>query len=318
MAVKSFVAFEKLTADEMNNLLSTKTTRNYAYNSGFDVYQRGSVTTSGGYTLDRWYASTSASNATVTQDSTVIAPNARYSAKITANGTATMAIRQALETADVYLLAGKTVTLSAYIASSGPTSNLNMVLEYSTSVDNSITGTWTAIDTATSQALSTTMTLISATYSVPDTAKSLRITFITASSFSSTQAFYVGNVQLEQGNFVSPFNRMGKTYSDELQLCQRYYQRIVTSVNLPWAFGHAQTSTEVRVGIPLPITMRTDPTLTVSANPTVANGTFSAFVSTTLTQSTNLAWIRITVTGATAGSPAAIYGNGTYELSAEL
>lgn len=318
MPVKSFIAFDKLTAEEMNNLLSTKITRNFIYNSSFDVYQRGSVTTSAGYTLDRWYTSASSGSNTVTQDASVLAPDARYSAKVTAGGTATIALRQALETADVYHLADKTVTLSAYIASSGPTTNLNMVLEYSTTVDNAVNGTWVAIDTATSQALSTTMTLISASYLVPATAKSLRVTFITASTFSATQSFYVGNVQLEQGNFVSPFTRMGRTYADELQLCQRYYQRIVTSINLPWAFGHAQSSTEVRVAIPMPIGMRTDPTLTVSSNPTVANGTFSAFVSTTLAQSSNYAWIRITTTGSTSASPAAIYGSGTYELSAEL
>jgi hypothetical protein len=215
MAVKSFVAFDKLTADELNALLSTKATRNYVYNGAMDIYQRGSVTATAGYTLDRWYGVSSSGSFTITQDTTTFLANGRYSAKITAGATSTMNFQQALETNDVYHLAGKTVTLSAYIASSGPTSNLNMVLEYSTTVDNAVTGSWTTIATATSQALTTSLTLIQATYDVPATAESLRINFVNASTFTSGQSYFVTNVQLEQGNFVSPFNRMGKTVGDE-------------------------------------------------------------------------------------------------------
>lgn len=323
MPVKSFVAFDKLSADELNNFLSTKTTRNYVYNGGFDVYQRGSITTAAGYTLDRWYAITSASNATVTQDSTVVPVNGRYSAKLTANGTATLSLVQPLETADVYHLANRVVTLSGYVASSGPTSNVQMVLQYSTSVDNAVGGTWTNIDTATSQALTTSMSLIQATYTVPSTAKSLRISFATASTFSATQALYIGNVQLELGNFVSPFNRMGKSYADELQLCQRYYFRIEPSILSPIGYGFAQSTTEVRIGIPLPCLMRVAPTLTSSANPTIQGtnaGTFSAYVSTTLTQTGSMAFIRITTTGSTTGAAAILQNasSAVYELSAEL
>jgi hypothetical protein len=324
MAVKSFVAFDKLTADEMNALLSTKTTRNYVYNGAMDIYQRGSVSSTAAYTLDRWYGVASSGSFTITQDTTtVLSPNGRYSAKITAGATSTMNFQQALETADVYHLAGKTVTLSAYIASSGPTSNLNMVLEYSTTVDNAVTGTWTTIATATSQALTTSLTLIQASYDVPITAKSLRINFYNASTFTSGQSYFVTNVQLEQGNFVSPFNRMGKTVADELQLCQKYFVRIAPTNLSPIAYGWAFSTTEVRVGFSLSIPMRIAPTLTSSANPTLQGtgaGTFSSYVSTSLTQAGSMAYLRITTTGSTAGAVAILQNatSATYDLSAEL
>jgi hypothetical protein len=69
--------------------------------------------------------------------------------------------------------------------------------------------------------------------------------------------------------------------------------------------------------------MRIAPTLTSSANPTIQGtgaGTFSSYVSTTLTQAGSMAYLRITTTGSTAGAAVILQNatSATYELSAEL
>jgi hypothetical protein len=324
MPVKSFVAFEKLTADEMNSLLATKPTRNYVYNSGFDVAQRGtSISLTTGYTLDRWHFLGSAS-ATVSQSTTLLAPNARYSMRVGTNATSQiMYITQAFETADVYNLAGKTVTLSAYIGSSGPTSNFEIGLQYSTSVDNPEDGTWAYAGFPNDVPLTTSMSLTSITVSIPSTAKSLRIVMNNVSNFTSGQYYYIGNVQLEESNFVSPWTRMGATYADELQMCQRYYVRLAPSVLTAIAYGYAFSTTEVRVSIPLSIPMRIDAAWTASIAPLVrgsGSGTYSSMASSTATIAGNTATLRITTTGSTQNNTVILQsaGSGVYELDAEL
>jgi hypothetical protein len=176
-----------------------------------------------------------------------------------AGASAQMYFHQTLETADIYHLADQVVTLSAYVASSGPTSDVVMGLEYSTSVDNAATGSWTSITTA-QQAFTSSMAQISLTAVVPSTAKSLRVIFYNNTAFASGQSFYVGNVQLERGSYVSAWNRMGKTLADELALCQRYYFRIFpAATNKRFTTGQVTTTASATFNINFPVTMRTSP-----------------------------------------------------------
>ena len=68
--------------------------------------------------------------------------------------------------------------------------------------------------------------------------------------------FYITGVQLEVGSVATPFER--RPYGAELQLCQRYFQKIDGMI------GSAGTSTQVYVSLNYPIEMRANPTLSVS------------------------------------------------------
>jgi hypothetical protein len=205
--------------------------KNAVINGGMDIWQRGTTFTnpsSYSYTADRWAAYVGG-NCVFARESTTVPSGAQYSLKMTANANnIQMFAVQAIETANAIALAGKTATLSIQVAASNsPT--LGLELSYSTSTDNAVGGTWTAI-TATSggsyAAVPSTFVTLSGVYAIPSTAKSLRVSVgdFTATVVSGTN-FFVGNTQLEIGSVATPFSRAGGTLSGELTACQRYYYR---------------------------------------------------------------------------------------------
>jgi hypothetical protein len=76
--------------------------------------------------------------------------------------------------------------------------------------------------------------------------------------------FYITGVQLEAGTVASPFER--RDYGRELIMCQRYYQQWGGNTNFE-RIGNAycHSTTQARADIVLVVTMRSTPTLTVSA-----------------------------------------------------
>ena len=78
--------------------------------------------------------------------------------------------------------------------------------------------------------------------------------------------FYITGVQLEAGTTASPFEY--RQYGAELQLCQRYYWK-TTSGSGPtgafaWSWYASGAGMTSRWSITLPVTMRTEPTITIN------------------------------------------------------
>lgn len=245
--------------------------KNCIINGGMDIFQRTSFSTNNAYALDRWYINAS-TNTTVTQSTAKTTPNSQYMMLLTATGTQQIFAYQAVETKNAIYYAGKTVTLSAYAAGLTTTTNLIMVLSYSTSVDNSVTGTWTDITVASGNAnltLSSTVTRWSATYDVPSTAKSLRVLFVNnAANITVGQGIYLGDVQLEVGSVATAFSRAGGNIQGELAACQRYYTRLTGGQAYSMygiGFGRASGVT-ADILVNLPVTMRVIPTVLEYAN----------------------------------------------------
>jgi hypothetical protein len=215
-----------LLGQDLDTFLFRPFTKNVIINGGMDIWQRGtSSATSGAYTTaDRWYMN--AASTTFSQETTVVPTGSRYSLKALTSGTTTVQFRQAIETMNAIGLAGKTVTLSGEYQASSTTTILTKLF-YSTSVDNSVTGSWTEI-TATSggsvSAVNGSFTKSSSVFAVPSTAKSLMVLFDTG-SVSTALSLYYANIQLEIGTQSSPFTRAGATIQGELAACQRYYLR---------------------------------------------------------------------------------------------
>ena len=240
--------------------------KNACINGGMDIWQRGtSSTTLGAYTTaDRWYVGSYSGTGTFAQETTVVPSGSRYSLKFTASATSQPYVYQAIETANTQQFAGQTVVLSSKLAASTSTV-IGVGLEYSTSTDNSVSGTWTAITpTSGGTATPTTTTFITGTgvFAVPSTAKSLRVGFYTVSTIASAVVIYLGQVQLELGSVPTTFSRAGGTIQGELAACQRYFWQIATGNNNAIGTGFYNSGTELDCVFPTPVPMRTAPTLT--------------------------------------------------------
>jgi hypothetical protein len=239
--------------------------RNAAINGGMDVWQRStSSTTNGAYnSVDRWWMYYNAGTATFSRESTVVPTGFQYALKVVqASATASMVIYQVIETANAIHFAGKTVTLSVYLASTAAIT-VNPDVSYTTSVDTAVGGSWTNI-TATPASWSvpsgSTYARYTTTLTVPSTAKSIRVGFGPASITSGT-SFYLTGVQLEEGSTATPFEQ--RPIGTELALCQRYYQNIVTP-NATTDFNGPvvrESTTAAQASVYLPVSMRTTPSL---------------------------------------------------------
>jgi hypothetical protein len=148
-----------------------------------------------------------------------------YALKLLSSATVQFNIEQYIETANTQMFAGKTMTLSASFAASTATS-VSLQMYYSTSVDAGTAGSWvqlTASGVSTVVPTSTTYVRGSATFTVPATAKTVKVVFISATVSAGT-SLYVGNVQLEEGYEASLFRRNSPNVQAELEACKRYYE----------------------------------------------------------------------------------------------
>ena len=206
--------------------------KNYIHNGGFDVWQRNTTFTVTGlgyaaYSADRWHCYAGAAG-TITQDSTLYAPGARYGLRFTSTvATSAMNWYQMIETSNAIALAGQTVCMSLYAAGTAGTTGHYMNLQYSVNIDAGLFDAgWTNCPTSTTILYSTitgTMQRHIATFVIPSNAKSLRAQWTTG-ILNSTQYQTISGFQLELGNVATPFTRAGGNIATETQICQRYYE----------------------------------------------------------------------------------------------
>jgi len=80
---------------------------------------------------------------------------------------------------------------------------------------------------------------------------------------TATNNFRLGNVQLEQGEYATLFDKRPR--AEDVTMCKRYYQ--ILSDSLVVGNGNLQTSTTANILVPMPVMMRATPSITT----TVAN-----------------------------------------------
>ena len=286
--------------------------KNCLINGGFDIWQRGTSSAGNAYLADRWYSALISGTGTFAQEATTVPTGVSYAMKFTASATAQPALYQAIETLNSLQFAGQNVTVSSQVAASAST-GFTMDIQYSTSVDNSVTGTWTSI-TATSggtaTATSTTYVPISGVYAIPSTAKSLRVRIFTTSTIANAVVVYFGKAQTELGTIATFFTRNASTLQGELVACQRYYYRATGTSGGGYGYlgtGIATSTTGGEFQTVFPVTMRTNPTAidysTIRVSDAVTGsgagtltintaGTFPAIGATTVTGVTGLTQYR--------------------------
>lgn len=256
--------------------------KNFVANGGFDFWQRGTSFSNpvGAYTADRFCATWSGGTTyTVTQQPSFLT-SSRYALRVqrTAGTTSTAMVFLGVgfETVDVIRMQGKTMTWSFYIKAGSnysPTGGgLGVSFYTGTGTDQGPfvghTGEVTQINVG--QAITTTATRYSYTFTVPTNATSARFNFaMVPSGTAGANDFYeVADMQLEIGSQATPFSRAGGSIGGELALCQRYYQTDQSAGTGNVSSGYLMqgiTSARVSCNLFFPVQMRTTPTITLSS-----------------------------------------------------
>jgi hypothetical protein len=305
--------------------------KNFCINGGMDIWQRGTSFTATGagynaYTVDRWTCYTG-NTGTFTQDTSLSASGFRYGTKFTSTAASNLtSLFQMVETDQTIPLAGKQVALSGYaLAPAGKTPL--MQLEYSTTVNDSLFGSWIPCTKTTLSEPTATGSLLQYRYSfaVPSTAKTLRIT-ATYGTLNNTEAATWTGIQLELGNVPTAFSRAGGTIQGELAACQRYYQRVtgITSNSTYVSTGVAISTTRAFLAYSAPVTLRTTPSVAHSAGK-VGNGVITNQSLTSISAYSNGSYQQVTLDSnvgsglTTSGAFMLVLDQNAYvELSAEL
>jgi hypothetical protein len=318
--------------------------KNYAYNSNFDIWQRGtSFASVTGYFADRWANVGSFNAVTASRQTSGAAVGSYYYLRHTATGAGAYWNNvQSFETQDCEELWGKTVTLSMKVRRNATANNggLILTLDKSATVDAGSGASWSAIGT-TNVALASIPTgttsadwlTVSLTVTVPSdgTANSLRINIAYNGGTASGSVYDFSQVMLQVGSVVTAYQRQNVTLQGELAACQRYYYRqSADGAYSNFGSGTAFSTTQAYIYVVPPVTMRVLPTaidynqLAGQASPASAISAITALTINNAASSRFQTTLTATVTAATFtnGSPGDLLsGNsvsGFVGLSAEL
>ena len=218
--------------------------------------------TSGGlYSVDRWQ--TYAYTANLTGQRVTGSLGFQYAYQITGAASNTQAqFQQKIEAANSYDLAGNTVTLSAYFANTANTT-VTWVAYYANATDNFSANT---IIASGSWTVTSSLARYSTQISIPSAATTgLLIIFYNTGQTSGT--WTITGVQLEKGSTATSFDY--RSYTTELQLCQRYLPYFSSVTGTYFGTGQAYASTAAIVSLPYPVPPR------VPATGITASGTFA-------------------------------------------
>ena len=277
--------------------------KNKIINGDFGIWQRGTSFSNpvGVYTSDRWLIEYDASGSTtksVTQRTFTpgTAPVTGYEGTYYAEFACTVAgsggtynlFEQRIE--DVRVFANQTITYSFWAKAAANTTIPSVQIRQnfgsggSASVDTTINSSL-AVTTAW-QRFTGTVTVPSVSGQTIGTGSYLRFAIFCPINATYTLNFW--GVQLEAGSVATPFTTATGTLSGELQACQRYYYQLSASfASDPYTYfsgnGYAATTTIARAFIPLPVSMRTTPSLAtntlgmrqISNDTLYTSGTFS-------------------------------------------
>jgi len=277
--------------------------RNVIINGGFDVWQRGTGSIAPGNGVitnaDRWVHT---GNTTTFTQQTDVPAGFRYSLGVSGSDPS---FAQKIEAANSARLASQTVTFSIWAKSVSGSTSLFVNFYYPSAVDNFASLT-TISSTTIATTVSSSWTRYTLTVALPaNVTNGLQV--LVGRSAGASNTYFTG-VQLEQNLQPTPFEQ--RPIGVELELCQRYYHRMIDPVGVGVSQGSGGGS--ARVTIPFYTKMRATPTSTVSGTLNFYNGT-STVTATSIAASQNSvshAQIDFAATFATAGQAIVLYTTG--------
>ncbi len=248
--------------------------KNKIINGDFNIWQRGTSSTSNGYLADRFSASASGGTNTISRQSFTAgtAPVAGYEAqyfhRIATSASATyFDIYQPIE--DVRTFAGQTVTFSFWAKASSSVGVLPLLRQNfgsggSANVDN--TGSTMTFTTSWVR-YSFTTTLGSMSGKTIGTGSYLGAFFYYTSGTATSNNIDTWGWQVEAGNTATAFQTATGTLAGELAACQRYYYRQSgqASNRNDLCTGWANSTINAIGVLRYPVTMRVVPTISQSA-----------------------------------------------------
>lgn len=272
-------------ADLRYQPLAHRNAVNYIRNGDMSVAQRGNGnwTTSGVYTVDGVKLYLSGGSVAMTRQPAAGSDlSAWTSTSVTGQSAATDYAQLVFPVEGANTANGKVVTLSftAYANTGTPKISAEVQQNFGTGGTPSAT-VYTAVAPVT---ISTTAARYSMTFTIPATTSatfgtngndtllvalwlSAGTNFNTRASSIGTQSaiFLITDVQLEDGSYASPFERLPQ--QQQLAWCQRYFWRLVVAgSNRDVSIGHAITTTRTLIDLQYPVTMRATPNFSSSGS----------------------------------------------------
>jgi hypothetical protein len=206
--------------------------KNKIINGEFDIWQRGTTFSAGGYTADRWLLQVNGSSATRAVSQQTLTPGSitgyespfflRYNQSVAGTSATFNILDQRIE--DVRTLAGQTITVSFWAKADSSrtiTSSIQQVFGTggSSEVAGLASGNINITTSWTRYSYTGTLASISGKTVGTDSYAAFRINF----PLNTTFTVDIWGVQVEKGFIATEFEQ--RFISDELRLCQRYYEK---------------------------------------------------------------------------------------------
>lgn len=342
-AKTNFATGDVLTATQMNDITGTLNLlesaeyaagKNKIINGDFGIWQRGTTftnATDATYTADRWMARSN--NNTIDVTRSTFTPGTAPAAGYEGTYFATLAIEatdseprfeQRIENARTF--AGQTISISFWAKSTITTDAIRFIRIVQAFAGSAPVTT----TTPTAITLTSSWARYSVTVAVPSVAgKTIGAGYLGISidaKQSTAQTLDIWGVQAEAASTVSDFQTASGSVQGELALCQRYYydplaNNATASLSIATAYS-GNSTTIAYANLPLPVTMRISPTMTVTAASFSLGypGAVALTALTSLATATNIL-LTCTTTLITLNASYSIYRPGTtasFALSAEL
>ena len=265
--------------------------KNKIINGNFSINQRSFTTTStnGTYGFDRFSANLIDGTVSYSAETftTGAAPVAGYEsanfARLTSTGqtaaNSQLSIRQPIE--DVRTFAGETVTISFWAKAASGTPKV--AIEFIQAFGSGGSPSTAVLNYAGQITLSTSWVRYSVTTAIPsisgktigttaNTSQLIPVLWCSSGSDTASRTGSLGiqsntfdlwGVQVEAGSVATAFQTATGTIQGELAACQRYYYLLASGTGQAIANGFYVSATQYSSVVPLPVTMRSTPTLSV-------------------------------------------------------
>jgi hypothetical protein len=315
--------------------------KNKIINGDFGIWQRGTSFSNpkGVYTADRYaFNYDGTGNLTISQQTFTpgTAPVAGYEGQYymrlnqttAGSGTTFSVLQQPIE--DVRTFAGQTVTISFWAkADAARTLGIALRQEFGSGGSSVVDTSGAGASLTTSWARYTnTITVPSVSGKTIGTGSSLRL-FIQL-PLNTTQTIELWGVQVEAGSVATAFQTATGTLQGELAACQRYFYNVNFQNTTRSAYntignGFNSTTTNARIFINLPVSMRQAPSALTYSGTFVIDDGVTGFTPTNITinqSGANVVFIDLTSSSLTQYRPVQVYANNDanarLSLSAEL
>ena len=266
--------------------VDSNTGKNKIINGDFAINQRNFTSTGSAnvYFADRW--ATSLWSGTVTFTSPTISYGSfigQTSNKVlrATSGSSSNDLGLYTRIEDVATFAGQTITISFWIRSSANTYNVDLVEALQAFGTGGSTATYTYADIS-NKTFSNNWTRLSFQIAVPSIAGktvgpgsflNLRIDPLT--TLPNGEWVEITHIQAELGSIATPFTTNTANPQAELAACQRYFvrysQNSAVGNTMYFASGNAISTTRAMVSIPVPVNLRTIPSLTKTSGVALYN-----------------------------------------------